>query len=297
MSGLVLANPDPTLTLAREFTDRAMSQDPSTGLCGALGQHCLQIARACEQLADVTEHTRLAVRDAVAALLGSDEWYAPVAAVLDAALTRGLAGIVARGGDVMLLAGTLDVVRLEHERAVQPVLGMLSPAAADRLSRIATSLVPPNAFSARGCAVTAPAGPAEPDRRRLVAEVVAAGNKIDPAQTLQIVRAPDGRIVWLERGDGRSGLSHLLRAERLAQFGDRGVAPEEVPTIAIRAVTEGTRLGPVRDGGVAYEVPLGDRRVDVVVVEGSNGYLVTAYPLDSRRSIRAAGPEQEGRPR
>lgn len=294
MDALVRANADPTLASAREFAVRALSTDASTGLCGVLGQHGRQIATACAELADVTERTRLAIRDAIGEFFAADEWYHPVAAVLDAVLTRGAAGLVARGGDLALLAAALDRIRAEHEQAVRPVLAMLSPAAADRLSRLATSLVPPVPVSAAGCAVEAPSGLPEAERRRLLTVVADAGHKIDPNEVLQIVRAPDGHVVWLERGNGRTGLSHLLRAERLAQFAGRGVAPEEVPTIAVRAITEGTRLGSVRDGGTAYEVPLGDRRVDVVVVEGSNGYLVTAYPLESRSRITITEPRPGG---
>jgi hypothetical protein len=51
-------------------------------------------------------------------------------------------------------------------------------------------------------------------------------------------------------------------------------------------VTEGTQLGRVREGGVAYEVALSDgRRTSVVVVVGSNGYIVTARPLGSEDQV------------
>ena len=82
-----------------------------------------------------------------------------------------------------------------------------------------------------------------PQRQALVEEVVAAGHKISPADVVQIARAPDGRVVWLERGDGRAGLSHILRAGRIREFTECGVAYAEIPGLAVRAVTHGTRLG------------------------------------------------------
>jgi hypothetical protein len=86
--------------------------------------------------------------------------------------------------------------------------------------------------------------------------------------------------VWLERGDDRSGLSHILRAGRIGDFARRGVAYADIPGLALRAVTQGRPLGQVRDGGVAYDVDLGGgRHTPVVVVVGSNGYIVTARPL------------------
>ncbi|MCY7341943.1 MAG: WXG100 family type VII secretion target [Pseudonocardia sp.] len=290
MSALVGADADPTLDMARQFTARALSADPTTGLCGLLDQHCQQIAYGCELLADATIRTRLALRDAIVDLFATDEWYHPVGQILDALITRGWSKFVSRGGDILELFLALGQIRDRHEEAVQPALTVVSPAAAARMTRLATSFVPPDLVMACAQAVTAPAGTPEAERRELLAQVAAAGHKIDPNETLHIVRAPDGRIVWLEKGNGRSGLSHMLRAERIAQFAGRGVRPEEVSTLAPRAITEGTRLGPVRDGGVAYDVPFGDSRIDIVVVVGSNGYIVTAYPLESRSKLAQETP-------
>jgi hypothetical protein len=87
-------------------------------------------------------------------------------------------------------------------------------------------------------------------------------------------------VVWLERGDDRAGLSHILRAGRIGDFFRRGVAYADIPGLPVRAVTQGTWLGRVRDGGDAYDVDLGGgRSAPVVVVVGSNGYVVTARPL------------------
>ncbi len=81
--------------------------------------------------------------------------------------------------------------------------------------------------------VTAPTEPAgapvaEADRRALIAQAQAEGKKIDLAEVLQIGRTPDGRIVWLGRGEEKSGLAHILRAERIGNFLDRGVAPLDI---------------------------------------------------------------------
>ena len=130
----------------------------------------------------------------------------------------------------------------------------------------------------------------EAQRQTLVEEVVAAGHKISPADVVQIARAPDGRVVWLERGDGRAGLSHILRAGRIRDFTDCGVPYAEIPGFAVRAVTHGNVARAVRDGGDAYDVDLGGgRSVKVVVAVGSNGYIVSAYPLTRRAENRLRG--------
>jgi hypothetical protein len=176
-------------------------------------------------------------------------------------------------------------------RAVESLRGELHPAGADRLARIATAMAPPTPVPANTCMLTSPTGATgapvpEAHRQALIAEVVAAGHKISPAEVVQIARAPDERVVWLERGDDESGLAHILQPGRIANFADRGVALADIPGVAMRAVTEGRRLGSVRDGGVAYELNLpGGRSTNVVVVVGSNGYVVTARPLGNEEGV------------
>ena len=285
---LVAANPDDLgLHQARAFTHSALSDDPTSGLVGVLALTGTRIASACDGLAAATDRTRDLMRDAAARIAGGEAWYHPVAAALDATITRGLAHRVALGGDIALLELELSRIHADHVRAVQLVRAELAPEAVERLARLATAVTPPVPVAASPCDVWA-AGTAvpEPHREALIAEAQAAGHKMHPAEVLQIGRAPDGRVVWLERGDGDSGLSHILRAGRIANFTDRGVPLSEIPGLALRAVTEGTRLGRVREGGVAYEVALNDgRRTPVVVVVGSNGYIVTARPLGSEDQV------------
>ncbi|MDF3049597.1 MAG: hypothetical protein K0R87_1235 [Pseudonocardia sp.] len=272
---------------ARAFTRSALSDDPTSGLVGVLALTGTRIASACDGLAAATDHTRALMRDAAARVAGGEAWYHPVAATLDATITRGLAHRVAMGGDVALLELELSRIHADHVRAVQLVRAELAPEAVQRLARLATAVTPPVPVAASPCDVRA-AGTAVPEAHReaLIAEAQAAGHKMHPAEVLQIGRAPDGRVVWLERGDGNSGLSHILRAGRIANFADRGVPLPDIPGLALRAVTEGTQLGRVREGGVAYEVALSDgRRTPVVVVVGSNGYIVTARPLGSEDQV------------
>jgi hypothetical protein len=104
--------------------------------------------------------------------------------------------------------------------------------------------------------------------------------------------------VWIARGNGGAGLQHLLRPERILAFLDRGVAPADVPGLALRAVAQGPPIGRTRRGdaaederlrrqgkepGLVYSVDTGDgRRMNVVVVKGTNGFVVTAYPYSKR---------------
>lgn len=286
---LVAASPDTTLAQVRRFTDEALSDDPTSGLVGVLAGTGGRIAAACEGLADLTERTRGRILAAVAHYAGGEEWYHPVADVLDRVVRLPAPSLIAAAGDAYLLDLTLSAIHADHLRAVESVRGELHPAGADRLARLATAAAPPRPEAANPCAVVAPGGPvglpqSEAERRALIAEVEAAGHKISPTDVVQIARAPDGRVVWLERGTDRSGLRHILRAERIDDFVREGVDPTEIPALAIRAVVAGRPVGPVGRGATAYEVDLGDgRRVAVAVVVGSNGYIVSAYPVGAVR--------------
>jgi WXG100 family type VII secretion target len=284
---LVAASPDTALQQVRRFTDEALSDDPTSGLIGVLKDTGMRIASACSGLADETERTRERILATIAHYTDGDEWYHPVADVLDRYLRFRPGGILAAAGDAYLMDLDLSTIHDDHVRAVASLRGDLHPAAADRLARIATAVVPPTPTAATTCAVTPPPGPAgaatpEAERRALIAEVVAAGHKITPNAVVHIARAPDGRVVWLERGDGRTGLSHLLRAERIADFVAVGVAPTDIPGLAVRAILEGVPTGPSGRDGTVYDVDIGGgRHRDIVVVVGPNGYVVTAYPVGS----------------
>ena len=45
-------------------------------------------------------------------------------------------------------------------------------------------------------------------------------------------------------------------------------------------------MGRVGKDGVAYEIEVAGRRQEVVVVVGSNGFIVTAYPLQDGERLR-----------
>jgi hypothetical protein len=287
VDALTSANPDATLAEVRSFTGAALSRDPTAGLVGVLTGTGGRIASVCSGLADLTERTRSRVLGSLAHYSSGAEWYHPVADVLDMVVRikpgRFLAGVE----DAYLLRLDLSSIHDEHVRAVAALRGELHPVGADRLARIAAAMAPPTPVPANTCMLAPPDGAAgeavpEPRRQALIDEVVAAGHKISPPDVVHIARAPDGRVVWLERGDDRSGLSHILRSGRIGDFARRGVAYADIPGLAVRAVTQGRWLGQVRDGADAYDVDLGGgRSTSVVVVVGSNGYIVTVRPVSA----------------
>lgn len=293
VDGLAAANPDPALIQMRAFTRQALSPDPTSGAAGVLAVVCRRVSDACEHLAGLTEVTRARMTAKIRSILVEEsEWYHPVADVLDVLGTRGFAKAVAFGGDLAMLDLELTELREEHERGVLLIRHELSPIAADHLARLMTAMVPPRPIVADTCTTTSPAGALgapvpEATRDALIAQAAAAGLKIDPTQVVYIDRAPDGRIIWLQRGDQRSGLGHLLRAERIKNFTDIGVAPADIPGLAVRAVTAGTLLGTIRRDDAVYDVDIGGgQHRRIVVIISDNGYIVSAYPAPRKAKIK-----------
>jgi WXG100 family type VII secretion target len=293
VDGLVAVSPDQVLQEVRRFTVAALSDDPTSGLTGVLAGAGGRIASACEGLADLTERTRARIDAVVAHYARGQEWYRPVADALDRVGRIKVARAIAAAGDAYLVHLDLSAIHDDHLREVASLRGELHPAGADRLARIATAMVPPRPEPANTCAVRSPDGSAgaavsEAQRQALIAEVVAADDRIKPVEVLQITRGWDGRPVWISRGDRSAGLQHLLRPERLLAFLDKGVAPADIPGLALRAVAEGPPIGREKEGGggLVYSVDIGAAEpLKIVVVESSNGFVVTAYPLGRREGL------------
>ncbi len=56
---------------------------------------------------------------------------------------------------------------------------------------------------------------------KLVADVADRGDKISPEKVVRIEKP--NRIVWLEEGNNRAGLGHLLTGKRVADFARHGI--------------------------------------------------------------------------
>ena len=83
------AGPDLALREMRRFTRAALSDDPTSGLTGVLAGTGGRIASACEGLAELTERTRARIVDTVTRYAAQEQWYHPVADVVDQALAAG----------------------------------------------------------------------------------------------------------------------------------------------------------------------------------------------------------------
>ncbi|MBL8094843.1 MAG: hypothetical protein JNL73_11815 [Anaerolineales bacterium] len=123
-----------------------------------------------------------------------------------------------------------------------------------------------------------PTGAQDPaEAARLIQKVQDNGAKISPERVTWIRELDDGRIVWLEQGNDRSGLEHIV-ASHGDQFQTKGVPPADIPAILADAIESEPVL--VFDSGEAiYSVSYGGNRFHVLIAVGDNGYIVTAHPI------------------
>jgi len=113
--------------------------------------------------------------------------------------------------------------------------------------------------------------------QELIAEVVASGEKISPDKVLMITRDPNGKIVWMEAGNGESGLEHIISAHG-HEFNGKGISNEDIPNYVLEAVYQGNIVGTQgkKNPRTIYEFTYNGERQRVAVQVGSNGYIVSA---------------------
>ena len=120
-----------------------------------------------------------------------------------------------------------------------------------------------------------------PDREELLRELSQTGVKHTPDQVVRIARRPDGQIVFLEQGDARSGLQHVLDRHG-EDFAARGIPPDKVPDVIMKALTEGRNLGSQGQGAgrPVYQVAVDGMTQFISITVGNNGYVVGANPAN-----------------
>jgi len=119
--------------------------------------------------------------------------------------------------------------------------------------------------------------------RALIAEVQANGEKISPDKVVMITKDPNNKIVWMETGNNRSGLEHIIDRHG-KEFNGRGISNENVPNYVLEAVLQGNVVGTQgkRNPRTVYEFIYNGKKQRIAVQVGSNGYIVGANCVSSK---------------
>lgn len=124
----------------------------------------------------------------------------------------------------------------------------------------------------------------EVEREELIAQLWVDGVKHNPDDILRIARLPDGKIVFLEIGNDRSGWQHI-RKDHAHDFANRGIPEDMIIDAIMSAVTSGIIIGTQgtnrkRD---VYEIDFNGTVQYISISVGHNGYIVGANP--TRKNI------------
>ncbi|ASO19490.1 hypothetical protein FHR81_000833 [Actinoalloteichus hoggarensis] len=119
-----------------------------------------------------------------------------------------------------------------------------------------------------------------------IAELRRRGAEVKPHDVVRAERLDDGRIVWIENGDGDSGRNHILLPRRVRNFEEVHIPREEIENLLFAALRSGTVVGHCGRDRPVYEVEyLGERR-RVAVNTTTEGKIYGANPIARRRKIR-----------
>ena len=126
---------------------------------------------------------------------------------------------------------------------------------------------------------TAGGGTAKGDlaKEALLKELAENGVKHNPDDIIRIARGSDHKIIFLEKGNSRAGLQHIIEAHA-DDFARRGAPQDQIPDLVMTAVTEGKIVGSQGKGRAIYEVTYGGNKHYVAVSVGNNGFIVGANP-------------------
>jgi hypothetical protein len=100
--------------------------------------------------------------------------------------------------------------------------------------------------------------------------------KFTREQVIAAEKLPDGRILFLEKGNSKAGLTHILEAHG-EDFANAGIPKEQIPDAVMKAVTKGELVGMQRNRPI-YKVDINDQEKRIAVTTGSNGFIVGANP-------------------
>jgi filamentous hemagglutinin len=115
--------------------------------------------------------------------------------------------------------------------------------------------------------------------KALVDELVSSGEKCTPENIVAITKDSSGRIVWLETGNDRAGLNHIID-EHGSQFHGKGISNEEIPNYVMEAIHQGNIVGyqGKKNPRTIYEFVYEGKKQRIAISIGPNGFIVGANP-------------------
>lgn len=120
----------------------------------------------------------------------------------------------------------------------------------------------------------------ETEKSALIAELKARGIKHNPEKIVRIAKCADDQIVFLEMGDEKRGLQHILA--KADQFARIGINADEIVDVVMGTITTGNIVSFQGRDTVnprpVYQFIYKAEIKYIAVTIGNNGYIVGANP-------------------
>ena len=113
----------------------------------------------------------------------------------------------------------------------------------------------------------------------LLKEMTSQGIKYTPENIVQVAKDFNGKIVFLETGNNKAGLQHIIN-EHAKDFANIGVSEAQIPNVVMNAVSEGKVVGYQEKGTgrPIYETVINGEVHRLAITVSSNGFMVGANP-------------------
>lgn len=111
--------------------------------------------------------------------------------------------------------------------------------------------------------------------KNLMCELAISGVKYSPNDVIMVTKNADGKLLWLEKGNSASGLTHILERHK-EDFASKGIV--DIPQLLYDVL----QTASIKTGGNSKGL-FADYKFDrntYRVAYGTNGYIVSFYPID-----------------
>lgn len=104
------------------------------------------------------------------------------------------------------------------------------------------------------------------------------GVKYNPDDVIAVTKTVDGKLVWLENGNSKAGLEHIMN--HADDFSNKGIPKEQIKDLVMEGLNKGEIVGYQGrgQGRPIYEVIFNGEKHRVAITVGNNGFIVGANP-------------------
>ena len=111
--------------------------------------------------------------------------------------------------------------------------------------------------------------------KTLMRELAESGEKYTVDDVISILKTPDGKLMWLEKGNNSSGLEHII-SRHSKEFAERGIT--DIPKFLDEVLSTKPIMTVKEPRGLHSDYLINGKGYRVAY--GTNGYVVSFFPIN-----------------